>query len=699
MKIEIAEHERMSESGSSLLRLIQNNDTCRLDLLVRESLQNCLDAGDQTHESVRVDYRIGKAETGKISGFFEDITESLNSQFPGEHTFIEIRDTHTNGLTGPVRYSDIGSDGRFGNLLKLIYEISKPQDQSGSGGSWGLGKTVYFRIGIGLVLYYSRIRNDDGSYESRLAAALVEDETKSNHLLPQRSNLQRGIAWWGREDPKGTGKHTIPLSESEELAAILNGFDVQPFQNDETGTMILIPFVDPIKLLEETVPAEAEAENKIPYWCRTEIADYLKIAFQRWYAPRIDNPQFRGQYLELYLNGEKLEASGMEPVFSLIQKLYNSSPDNTVDFCGKPINCKPIELRNVFERGSARSGYINYLKVTAAELKMEEPYNYPNPYYYINRLSSDTMYNDPIIAFVRKPGMIVSYATTGDWTDSIPKAAIGEYIVGLFVPNSDNRLSQFDMSLEDYLRGSEKADHMGWEDWAVKGKNPQIIARIKKGVRKKIKDDFPTMTAGSEESRNLGLGKMLADFLLPPTGYVFWDEATGGTKGPGGTGGSGESQGGGTGGSVNTTSHAVLKITGNSIFDEYGIKLPIRILMGKKRKISILMQVDTERGTISYEDWRKNVGTTFPIEINSFTVNKITSGKGKQTVVRNDQNVIIDHTTELSGILFSFNEGESNMERVSLTILTDIVDNIVIDGMLSYKLNDVQGAIILQEEM
>ena len=45
MRIEIAEHVRMSESGSSLLRLIQNNETCRLDLLVREAVQNSLDAG------------------------------------------------------------------------------------------------------------------------------------------------------------------------------------------------------------------------------------------------------------------------------------------------------------------------------------------------------------------------------------------------------------------------------------------------------------------------------------------------------------------------------------------------------------------------------------------------------------------------------------------------------------------------------
>lgn len=44
MKIEIAEPGRMTQNGSSLLKLIQNNDMPILDLLVRESVQNSLDA-------------------------------------------------------------------------------------------------------------------------------------------------------------------------------------------------------------------------------------------------------------------------------------------------------------------------------------------------------------------------------------------------------------------------------------------------------------------------------------------------------------------------------------------------------------------------------------------------------------------------------------------------------------------------------
>ena len=52
MKIERAQHARMSETGSSLLRLIQNHELPVLDLLVRESIQNSLDAKHATTPQV-----------------------------------------------------------------------------------------------------------------------------------------------------------------------------------------------------------------------------------------------------------------------------------------------------------------------------------------------------------------------------------------------------------------------------------------------------------------------------------------------------------------------------------------------------------------------------------------------------------------------------------------------------------------------
>ena len=158
MDIEIAVPDRMSQSGKSLLSLIQNNSMETLDLLVRESIQNSLDAKDESKDNVKIDFFYNNFESKGLNDELEGISDALNIKYNNESTeYIAIRDTNTVGLTG-VLHADEVQNNEYGNLLKLVYEISKAQDSEGAGGSWGLGKTVYFRVGIGLVLYYSRIK-------------------------------------------------------------------------------------------------------------------------------------------------------------------------------------------------------------------------------------------------------------------------------------------------------------------------------------------------------------------------------------------------------------------------------------------------------------------------------------------------------------------------------------------------------------
>ncbi|MCG4788632.1 hypothetical protein L0N33_25225, partial [Roseburia faecis] len=60
------------------------------------------------------------------------------------------------------------------NFFKLVFGLGKNQEANGAGGSWGLGKTSYFRIGCGIVIYYTRIKAEQ-DYEERLIASLIED--------------------------------------------------------------------------------------------------------------------------------------------------------------------------------------------------------------------------------------------------------------------------------------------------------------------------------------------------------------------------------------------------------------------------------------------------------------------------------------------------------------------------------------------
>lgn len=528
MKIEIAEHGRMTESGSSLLRLIQNQDIPLLDLLVRESVQNSLDATTKTFDKVEVDMLVGDFKPVDLNRYFDKIGNGLDRRYHSKsEKFIAVKDSKTVGLTGPVRYSEV-KNNVFGNLLKLVYEICKPQSDEGAGGSWGLGKTIYFRLGIGLVIYYSRIFQN-GKYQSRLAACLVENETKADALIPYNKGVKRGIAWWGQKD-KFLTNATIPLDDDYEIGKILNVFGIAPYGKNETGTTIIIPYIDEKALLDEVYEKNESVADR-PYWAG-DLAEYLKVSLQRWYAPRLNNAKYPyGAYLSASVNGERLRTSSMLPLFRYIRELYilgttgNVDEESLINETQVDFHVESIDLRGVLATTS--SGKFAYAKFSRQQLQMEPPVNQKTPYQQIMNIPilMDGG-NGPIMAYTRRPGMIVGYDYDGTWTHRMPKSGPDEYVIGLFVLNSGNTLknvldskTEKQMTLEEYIRQGEKADHASWTDRNIFGNNPRIITNIQKNVIGKIKKQYSEPVRETYERQNVGLSHALANMLLPESDF------------------------------------------------------------------------------------------------------------------------------------------------------------------------------------
>lgn len=651
MQIEVAKHARMSERGSSLLRLIQNNNMPILDLLVREAVQNSLDASKPGKGYTNVDFNVTAFNSVELSAELEGITQNLNKRFQNEkNQLIEVRDTNTSGLTGPIHYKDV-KDNKFGNLLKLIYEISMPQQQEGAGGSWGLGKTVYFRIGIGLVIYYSQIENDEGEFESRMAACLVEDENLTDALInTEDDSLKRGIAWWGQGIEDGT---TIPLTDEKEIRRILDILNIEPFEEEVTGTSIIIPYIDSYKLLEGIIPSNGNEENKefSNIWWTDSVTDYIKVAIQRWYAPRLMNKDYNfGRWLRVRINGEGIKHSQMLPFFKIVQGLYNKTPiSNKVGAEEEILNdceviCEDVRLRNIFSQGTC-AGYICYAKVSRNELLMNYPDNYQAPYVYINKFDHEPGINNPILMFTRKPGMIVGYETSGYWTDSIPKMHDGQFIVGLFVANSPNELKQTQekITLEEYIRKSEKADHTSWNDWNIGVYKPHIVLKIQNQVKGKLIKKFMKKESENTARRNVGLGKALAEVLLPPENFGRKSSVSH-------TSSTGE-------GSSNKSRGYGLKMHNSPKFTEDGISLDFELICGKKvDSFSLELIVKTDSGAVTANKWEKDdsIGTPFPIKVKSVIFKKYKTGKQVPFCRPND--LYIDsnnHKCESKGFLLS----------------------------------------------
>lgn len=718
MKIEIAKEERMSESGSSLLRLIQNNGTPTLDLFVRESFQNSLDAGNNkdadNSESVDIDIHTGTFESEKLAPEFENISDRLKEKYPGTRTFISVGDKHTSGLTGPVRYEDV-EDGHYGNLLKLVYEISKPQENEGSGGSWGLGKTIYYRVGIGLVIFYSRI-SVDGTYQNRLAATLIEDERKPDKLLP-KTKYDRGIAWWGQTDSKAPDR-TVPVTDTQTIAGILNVFGLSPYEGSDTGTVVIIPYTDESALLKETISlSEYTDENNdngkeyIPAWKKNGVAEYLKIAAQRWYAPRLNNKAYnaryfdetnKSKYLRLWINSGRLRTKEMVPFFLLIQKLYNARPGDESEFNGKEIYSESIKLRNIFDMESQNSdaGRISYAEVTDEDLRMLPPYNYDSPFQYINH-ETDPAFNAPIIMFTRLPGMIVNYEVSGDWTNGISNAEKGKYIVGLFIPESSKKIRETHMSLEEYLRNSEKADHMNWHDWVDGdhgGKRLPIISRIQKQCAKRIREKFIKQDSENTAVKNAGLGRLLAGLLMPPVGFAGWDNGSGGGSGEGGTGGKTGTSQTGKDAPVRISNNVSMRVLSDPEFRGHNAYLHVFLSFGKLHSGIIRVLVSSENGMINPKSWHKTVGSRFPVVLNSLTISKIVRGKQKRETIYEGE-YLINRNQNFHGFDFDFNE-TNNFERCELTIKSPEKEYFGIDGFICYTIDPeshVSGRIVFEK--
>ena len=615
MKIEIARHDRMTESGSSLLRLIQNQDIPVLDLLIRESFQNSLDAGDSSNsrKNVRIDVSCKSFNSAMLNKHFDQITAELNKRYPDNKRYksIVIADRGTVGLTGPMSYDEVRNED-FGNLLKLVYEISKPQTQEGAGGAWGLGKTVYYRVGMGLVIYYSRIRKGYGKFESRMAACLVENEKKKDQLIPSTGGLKRGIAWWGEERTIQNRKQTIPVTDEKEIKRLLDVFGIQPYADKETGTTVIIPYINEDALLQETYEGNAEAAGKRPPWTRS-VEEYLRVAIQRWYAPRLNNPEYEGLSLIAWVGDVRIRPADMMPVFQAVREMYmcrTSLEYPAEGFLGEndaEVFVEDINVRGVLNNTAV--GKLIYTKLNREQFGMTAPDNNPSPYVQVSNEDPEMEQgNSAIVMFTRKPGMIVGYDYSGSWTSRMPKTSDNEYIIGLFVLNSTNTFKEIKdgltgnpLTVEEYVRQCEKADHASWGDKSIDGINPKLISKIQHGVNNKIAGAYRNTTPVITAKKNVGLSYALANLLLPNRGF-------GSAPGKPPRSGGGSSSGGGSG--KKTTS---LTIGQNVQFKGNMVAIPFLLeLRGKACEIRIQISADYRK--IDPENWMNETGQDFPYE-------------------------------------------------------------------------------------
>ena len=247
---------------------------------------------------------------------------------------------------------------------------------------------------------------------------------------------------------------------------------------------------------------------------------------------------------------------------------------------------------------------------------MIPPDNCPSPYEYINSVVDEDDFGKPIVMFCRKPGMVVSYKTEGKWVEAIPKSSDDEYIIAWFVLNSQPKLTSADISIEDYIRKSEMADHCSWDDCALDSQKPTIITKIKRSVSRKLAKAFEEAKDSGDKTADTGLGTLLGRLLLPPEGFGGRPTPPSPPPGPE----PGPSQGGGSGLGGSSTSRNSVRYKYSVVkYTPTGMLLQMSISTGKKKTsvFGFSFEMDSIKGSISADNWKNDLGLPLPFAIDS----------------------------------------------------------------------------------
>ena len=625
MEIEILQNDRMAQDGHSILRSLQNDELHALDLLVREFTQNSLDAAINKEAGIKLEVDTGEFNKSKflkeINGFNNDLDNVISED---NYKYLSLTDKMTEGLTGELIFENIDTD-RLGNLTKLVYLLGANQEKEGAGGSWGLGKTVYFRIGIGIVIYYTRVKNENGRFEERLVANMVEDQkTNKEFLLPKG----RGIAFWGE---KYNGDKTKPITDANYIKDFLNMFALSPFHGEETGTRIIIPFINDEKLM-----SNLEGKTKLIFDDgEYSIESYLTNSFKRWYFAKLDNHQDKVENpIQLFINNEELKIDSFENIYKVLQDLYNIGVENFTlkDHKTKgPLTNLDINIRRIDIKPQSKvvkAGNLVYTTVSKnfIDKKFIKSYRELLGFYNDKEAEEQNVESkDLLFTFLRRPGMAIRYEDFGEWTKNIELQSKDERLIAVFIPNSSELLNDNEKELEvktieDYLRKCERADHSEWNDITLSNTQLNVVKRIKNQVNTYLKKELSNQIFKGSIS-NSTLGRVIGSRILPSmvSGKSPIRREPGGRSNTNLT---------------NTSAKLNFHIT-QLIQDGDDLIAKFKLVPNSNKEviynIEISLAIESEDGSVDYKVWENEFETVFPFEMIDIDLN-VTSDLNEQNL-------------------------------------------------------------------
>ncbi|WCE40422.1 hypothetical protein PGC08_01610 [Brevibacterium sp. BDJS002] len=299
--------DQTSGGRGKLLRA--TTDLTRVQVLVRETLQNSWDAADLDDwvpaYGVHIYRPNDEARAVLTDSIFAELPPSLSVleqslQDPDMHV-MEIYDRGTTGLNGPVRASEAVDPESPNNFNAFVFDIGTTKADGASGGTFGFGKTATFEVSHAhSVVYWSVCATSSGELEHRIIACTLHEP------YDQDGARYTGAHWWGNPDDS----EIVPLrgDAAQELGEAL--FKTS-FGEDETGTSILV--IDPEMTDVTDGDLETVAERR-PVRCDAE-ADVLvdeiveALADNAWPKVVYAGGEYPPMLFKIFRRDEQLEVA------------------------------------------------------------------------------------------------------------------------------------------------------------------------------------------------------------------------------------------------------------------------------------------------------------------------------------------------------------------------------------------------------
>ena len=219
------------------------------EAVVRESIQNSLDAGNDSGEAVKVCFTFGTALKSSFPEIYQPLEGHLKAtgyheEIPQNIRYITIEDFNTKGLQG--RLSKFDSPNDRSSFYSFWWEEGEGTKKKGSGGSHGVGKSTL---------------SNASQLKSFLALTIREEEPNLALLgfcdLPPHevdSELYLGYARFGHETDETGQKELLPQTETYNLKTIERFKQHANLKREnQSGLSIFIPQIGIDFTPEETI--------------------------------------------------------------------------------------------------------------------------------------------------------------------------------------------------------------------------------------------------------------------------------------------------------------------------------------------------------------------------------------------------------------------------------------------------------------